>query len=182
MCVVSAFEPVADDAADSARDPAHAGLVVHETAYFVLRAPAGWHFARQRAFQEFERTDRFECMPAPWGDGCQFSFVADDGSYFVLSVDNHTEGATPDRIWTLAASKTDDSMEVVAERSACGLEACQVEDANEDPCPVGNGRLEIFAVVYLKGHAFAFEFGNLKHEDGVPLEPFRRVLESFKAK
>lgn len=58
------------------------------------------------------------------------------------------------------------------------------DPAYEGACTAGNGTLEIvtFPALEIRGHTYAFSFGNTEREVGVDLAPFRTILGSFRAR
>ena len=151
--------------------------------WFSLILPAGW------------KRDE----PSPCGKGilsgkltaCE-AFATADGDFFVVVVDfPATELTWMDATWRLERSEDGKGIKVAAAPAPCNGDkraTCMAEAADESDeelcCPAGDGSLQIDAMgpAVIPAHDVWFWFGNRRREEGVPLEPFLRILESFRAR
>lgn len=151
--------------------------------WFSIALPAGWK----------------RKVPTPCGKGilggkltaCE-AFSTGGGDFFIVVVDfPATELTWMDASWRLERSDDGRGIKVAAapapcsraERAACMAKASDESD-QELCCPAGDGSLNIDAMgpAVIPAHDLWFWFGNGKREEGVPLEPFVRLLESFRAR
>jgi hypothetical protein len=103
-------------------------------------------------------------------------FAHASGAYFTVFVDHGTE-VEFDAIWEVKEG-ADGSIQIVREGEFCR------PLAPETLCTFGNGSLEIATHPALRLHGvwFGFQFGSVRRETGVNLEPFRTILRSFRAR
>lgn len=113
------------------------------------------------------------------------------GNYLSVHVDQALDVET-DAVWTVRAAADGESLEIGREGAMCGGAATAASSpggaaappVSHGPCSAGNRTLELATLpaVKLRGHTYAFEFGNTGRELGVPLETFRWMLQTFRAR
>jgi hypothetical protein len=164
----------------SAPAAAHARPASHtfRNARFELTLPPGWFVAEQRPDRSGRR---FVSMSgAPAGDARVLHFADGGGNYLSVYVD-HAADLEADAIWNVRVAADAASVEIGGEGAMCGSSG---GPGPMGPCSGGNGTLEIGTLppLKLRGHVYAFHFGNTRQEHGVDLEPFRWILGSFRAR
>jgi hypothetical protein len=174
------------DAPPAAHAPAHAaapepavdaaGRRVHVQRLFSIALPREWERVRHDdaggpEHRPGENLVRFE-------DG--------RGRFLVVAFDALGAGFSADATWTLVLLPTGDAVAVAAEEPSCRPAAygssSEAMDAELDECPAGDGRLTLAATAEVRGHRYAFFFGDERRERGVDLAPFRAALASFRAR
>ncbi len=160
--------------------PARAGryaTFTHE--HFTLRLPGGWFVADWKPAANGRRA-----VPAkrPRAAGsASVVLVADRrGNYLSVFVDHANDGEF-DAVWTLRAGPEGDTVEVGAEGKPCERGS---RSPSPGPCSAGTRTREIATrpARTLRGHRYAFEFGNTERETGVQLDTFRWLLQGFRAR
>ena len=151
---------------------------VIRNARFELVLPPGWFVAEPRPDR---RGRRFApARRAPRADARVLHFADGRGAYLSVFVD-HASDFEADAIWNVRVAADAASVEVAAEGEPCGTAAVA---GPHGPCSAGNGTLEIGTIppLKLRGHTYAFLFGNTRREHDVDLDPFRWILRSFRAR
>jgi hypothetical protein len=174
---------VRDDEADKRRR-ASGEPVVRTEPPFTVELPTGW-----RGEENSERLGRTVYAGAV--DGARtFLYTAEDGSYFSVQVDGRDGGLRPDAVWEVFPARGRLAVQWEGPRCCRATERPDVAPA----CPEGNGQLDVRVLaasltdsgspkpIRLGEHTYRIQFGNVKREDGVDLEPFRRILASLRAK
>jgi hypothetical protein len=140
---------------------------------FTLSLPPGWWVADWRPGPPARRFAPAK-RPRAAASASVVHFANARGDFFSVYVD-HANDFEGDAVWTLRATREGDSVEVGAE-APC--------ERGRGPCSAGNGTLEIgtLPAVELHGHRFSFQFGNTRREQGVALDPFRWMLQEFRAR
>jgi hypothetical protein len=146
---------------------------------FTLRLPVGWFVADWRQGS----TGRYAAPAKKPRAAASASIVvvADHrGNYLSIFVD-HANDVELDAVWTVRPGADGATVEIGAEGHTCQRGS---PTPTQGPCSQGNGTLEIGTLPSLKlrGHAYAFEFGNTKREKGVTLDAFRWLLQGFRAR
>jgi hypothetical protein len=154
----------------AAARPAHRTFT-HER--FTLVLPPGWWVADWRAGPP-ERRFAPAKKPRAAASASVVHFADGRGNFFSVHVD-HANDFEGDAVWTLRAAREGDAVEIGAEKPC---------ERGHGPCATGNGILEIgtLPAVELRGHRFSFLFGNVRREDGAPLDTYRWMLQEFRAR
>jgi hypothetical protein len=153
--------------------PAPEGFVPHAQRLSTLSVPPG-----------FERVAHVDRGPA---GGETARFEDGRGHYLLLVADPPGSGFAADAVWTLRETP-EGGVEVVDAPAPCrrlvfpnSTEA--VWDEREDDCLAGDGRLDVAAVVTVRGRRHVFFLGDAFHEDHLAaLDPLRAALETFRAR
>jgi hypothetical protein len=163
-----------------APSPAHAGkyrTFQHER--FTVRLPGGWFVADWKPGPSGRRAVPARKPGA--AASARVVVVADHrGNYLSIFVD-HANDVELDAVWTVRPGPDGATVEVAAEGKLCERGS---GSPMQGPCSQGNRTLEIgtLPALKLRGHAYAFEFGNTQRETGVSLDPFRWLLQGFQAR
>lgn len=158
--------------------PARPASRVFRDARFQVTLPPGWFVAeprpdrRGRRFVPARRARSADARVVHFSDG--------RGDYLSVYVDHAADFET-DAIWNVKPSPDGAGVDVTAEGAMCGAAAGA---GPRGPCAAGNGTLEIGTIpsLRLRGHAYVFQLGNTRRERGVDLDPFRWILQSFRAR
>ena len=160
--------------------PARAGkYATFQHEHFTLRLPGGWFVADWKPGPSGRRA-----VPAKkprTAASASVVVVADHrGNYLSVFVD-HANDAELDAVWTVHAGPDGATVEVGAEGKPCQRGS---SSPTQGPCSQGNHTLEIgtLPALRLRGHAYAFEFGNTQKETGVKVDTFRWLLQGFRAR
>jgi hypothetical protein len=146
---------------------------------FTLRLPTGWFVADWKQGSTGRRA-----VPAKKprrSASASVVVVADHrGNYLSIFID-HANDAELDAVWTVRAGSDGATVEIGAEGQTCDRANPSL---TQGPCSQGNGTLEIGTLPSLKlrGHAYAFQFGNSQREKGVTLDTYRWLLQGFRAR
>lgn len=152
------------------------GRRLHVQRLFTLSLPPGWERVRHDdaggpETRAGENVARFE-------DG--------RGQFLVVAFDALGAGFEADATWTLVMLPTGDAFAIAAEEPPCRPAAfassTEAVHAEVEQCPAGDGRLTLAATAEVRGHRYAFFFGDERREKGVALAPFRDALTSFRAR
>jgi hypothetical protein len=160
--------------------PARAGpyaTFTHES--FTLRLPGGWFVAEWKPAPNGRRAVPMKKAAA--ARTARVVLVADRrGNYLSIFVD-HANDVELDAVWNVHPGADGAGVEVTMEGKPCDR---ATRSPTAGPCSQGNHTLEIGTLppVKLQGHAYTFEFGNTEQEVGVSLDPFRWLLQGFRAR
>ena len=145
---------------------------------FELTLPPGWFVAEPRPDPKGRRFVRARRAPA--ADARVVHFADGRGDYLSVFVDHAADFET-DAIWNVRPTPDGAGIEVTAEGAPCGAGDAPTAAG---PCSAGNRTLEIGTIpsLRLRGHSYAFQLGNTRRERGVDLDPFRWILQSFRAR
>lgn len=156
--------------------PREGSTSTFRNAHFTLGVPRGWWPAKWMAEEGRQRFVPVEDSRS--SDASVVAFADAKGNFFSVYLDPETDEVETDAVWTIRAGADGSSVRIEEEGRMCKVIA-----GSEGPCSAGNGSLEIVTMpaLELRGHSYAFRFGNTRREAGVPLGPFRRMLRSFRA-
>jgi hypothetical protein len=176
VAVQVAPRPAAPAAKPAARPKRPAPGTAVAAPRFELTLPPGWRIVPERS------PPRGETRP-------QASMRLEDGTgrwLLIWAGVPATDGlANPDAVWELEVVPATGAIAAIRERDGTPA-PCLPRDPGQDPgilptrCPVGDGRLDLFAIADLGFRVDAFWFGDAAHEAGVDLADFRAILLSYR--
>ncbi len=186
LAAVAALASATEPKPPSRASVAQASRAKHATRRFehrayTIRFPVDWYPAKfDPADGQHKRDPNVEA--AQLAEDGQATFADGHGNHFAVYVDQAGD-FDADAVWLLGPASDGRGVILAAEGSMCQKSAPQSDAESEEPCPAGDNRLSLGApAIEIRGHYFSFLFGNTKKEHGVPLQVFRDIIRSFKAK